>query len=208
MEGINGLAVPDQKRSRLKCPSTEISTKTVSAGNRIRSFLEAHVGEVVTTRQIRRVAKISDSQRRIRELRDEEGMQIKSHIDRLDLKPGQYILESLKRVPVIKHTVPPGLRTQILERNGYTCRLCGAGASDPDPFNLSRKVRLHVDHINPRGPAHADNLRVLCSACNQGRSNIQTASETAVNLIARIRRSPRKVQREVYERFKTAFERD
>jgi hypothetical protein len=100
------------------------------------------------------------------------------------------------------------LRNEILERNGYTCQLCGAGAGDPDPFNPSRKLRLHVDHILPvshGGTLDRDNLRVLCSACNLGRGNIQMASESARNLLARIRRCSRSVQKEVYDHLKQQF---
>jgi len=135
-------------------------------------------------------------------------MQIKSHIDRHDLKPGQYILETLDRVPVIKRGMSPQLRNEILERNGYTCQLCGAGPGDPDPFNPNRRIRLHIDHIKPLSQGGTDdkeNLRVLCSACNQARANIQTPTETARNLLARIRRASRSVQREVYEALKRSF---
>jgi 5-methylcytosine-specific restriction endonuclease McrA len=162
----------------------------------------------VTLEQIREVAKISDYQRRIRELRNDEGMQIRSHNDRHDLKPGEYILVSLERDPVVARGISPQLRNEIFERNGYTCQLCGAGARDPDPFNPSRKLRLHIDHIVPKSQGGTDdkeNLRVLCSACNQGRSNIQTPSEDAMNLLARIRRQSRAVQREVYEKLKAFF---
>jgi hypothetical protein len=180
----------------------------MSARDRIRSYLEANVGKVVTTHQIREVAKISDYQRRIRELRDEEGMQIRSHVDRHDLKPGEYLLETLDRLPAIERSISPQLRNEILERNGYTCQLCGAGPGDPDPFNLGRKVRLHVDHIIPISQGGTDeksNLRILCSACNQGRANIQTPTEDARNILARIRRASRVVQREVYDALKKTF---
>lgn len=180
----------------------------MGARDRIRDFLEANVGKVLTTHQIGEVAQIRDYQRRIRELRDEEGMQIRSHIDRHDLKPGEYLLESLERVPVIGRGISPQLRAEILERNGYTCQLCGAGAGDPDPFNPSRKVRLHIDHIIPvsqGGTEDKDNLRALCSSCNQGRANIRTPTEDALNIIARIRRTPRSVQREIFKALKRTF---
>lgn len=180
----------------------------MAAKDRIRIFLENNVGKVVTTQQIREVAAISEYARRIRELRDEEGMQIRSHVDRHDLKPGEYILVSLERTPSIERSISPQLRTDILERNGFTCQQCGAGPGDPDPSNPARKVRLHIDHIIPisqGGTNDRSNLRTLCSACNQGRSNIRMASEDAKNLLARIRRSPRSVQREVFEALQRQF---
>jgi 5-methylcytosine-specific restriction endonuclease McrA len=180
----------------------------MSARDRIRSFFEANVGKIVTTHQLQKIAKISEYARRIRELRDKEGMQIRSHVDRHTLKPGQYILESLDRVPVLGKGISPQLRNEILVRNGYTCQLCGATAGDPDPFNPNRKVRLHIDHIIPSsqgGTEDPNNLRVLCSACNQGRSNIQPPSESALNILARVRRLPREVQKEIYRTLERTF---
>ena len=173
-----------------------------SARDKIRAFLESNVGRVVTTQQVREVAGISEYARRLRELRDDEGMQIHSHIDDAALSPGEYKLVSLQRAPRIAEGISPQKRTRILERNGYTCQMCGAGPGDPDPVNAGRKTRLHIDHVTPRaqgGTDDDDNLRVLCSACNQSRANIQAPSEDALNLLARIRRAPRAVRREVFE---------
>jgi len=180
----------------------------VGARTKIRAYLESNVGKVVTTHQIREVAGISDYPRRIRELRDEEGMQIRSHHDVLTLKPGEYLLETLDRVPAIERSISPQLRNEILERNGFTCQQCGAAAGDPDPYTPGRKVRLHVDHIVPiaqGGTDDRDNLRALCSTCNQGRGNIQTPTEGTLNILARLRKAPRNVQREVYEALHKTF---
>jgi len=181
----------------------------MGARDKLREYFTANVGKILKTQQLRKVAGISEYGRRIRELRDEEGFQIKTHIDRADLKPGEYILETLAQKPVISRSVSPQLRNEILERNGYTCQLCGAGPGDPDPFNPQRKVRLHIDHIKPisqGGEDEKDNLRVLCSACNQGRSNVQPPTETALNIIAKIRKLPKSAQREIFEILKRKFE--
>ena len=181
----------------------------MGARDKIRKYFIENVGKIVTTKQIRRIAGISEYARRIRELRDEEGYQIMSHNDRADLKPGQYILENTTRKPVISRCISPQLRNEILERNGYTCQRCGAGPGDADPFNPGRKIRLHIDHIKPisqGGKDTKDNLRVLCSACNQGKSNVQPPSETALNILAKIRKLGRSEQVEVYEFLKRKFE--
>ena len=140
---------------------------------------------------VREIGKINEYARRIRELRDEEDFQIKSHVDRADLKPNECILETLERKPVISRTISPQLGIEILERNGFTCQLCGADPGDADPFNSNRKVRLHIDHIKPisqGGTDNKNNLRVLCSACNQDKANVQPPSNTAINIIAKIRK--------------------
>lgn len=55
----------------------------------------------------------------------------------------------------------PALRKQIMERDHYTCQLCGKYMPD--------EVGLHIDHIVPiakDGKSIPSNLRVLCSKCN------------------------------------------
>jgi len=181
----------------------------MGARDRIRAFFIANVGKVLTTQEIREVGRISEYARRIRELRDEEGFQIKSHVDRADLKPGEYVLENLEQKPAVSRTISPQLRNEILERNGFTCQRCGAGAGDPYPFNPNRKVRLHVDHDKPisqGGTDSKENLQVLCSACNQGRANIQSPSETALNILAKIRKLPRSEQQEIFVFLKRKFD--
>lgn len=181
----------------------------MGARDKIREYFISNVGKVLTTQKISKVAGISEYARRIRELRDEEGFQIKTHVDRADLKPGEYLLETLEQKPGISRTISPQLRNEILERNGFTCQLCGAGVGDTDPFNPNRKVRLHIDHIIPISQGGTDdkgNLRVLCSACNQGRANVQPPTETALNIIAKIRKLPKSEQREIYEILQRKFE--
>lgn len=180
----------------------------MGARDKLREYFLANIGKVITTQKLRKVAGISEYARRIRELRDEEGYQIKSHVDRADLKPGEYILETITREPVISRAISPQLRNEILERNGFTCQLCGSGPGDPDPFNPNRKVSLHVDHLKPISQGGTDdksNLRVLCSACNQGRSNVQAPSDTALNILAKIRKLPKREQQEIYDFLKRKF---
>lgn len=56
------------------------------------------------------------------------------------------------------------LRYEILRRDQYTCRFCGASAPH---------VQLEIDHVIPRSAGGADaagNLQVLCEDCNAGKS--------------------------------------
>ena len=58
------------------------------------------------------------------------------------------------------------LRMQILCRDGFRCRMCGA--SGPEG------AQLHVDHIVPvslGGRTLHENLQALCKPCNLGKSN-------------------------------------
>ena len=182
----------------------------MSARDRLREYFRANVGRVIRTQTLRRVAGISEYARRIRELRNEEGMMIVTHNDRTDMRPGEYMLESLELRPAAVGAISADQRLRILERDGYTCQVCGLGAGDPDPANPARKVRLQVDHIVPRsegGSNEDDNLRALCNVCNEGRSNLVTpAKSQTINALAHVRRMPRDRQREVYEFLKKKFE--
>lgn len=60
----------------------------------------------------------------------------------------------------------PKLRKQIMERDHYTCQICGKYMPDG--------VGLHIDHIIPiskGGKSIASNLQVLCSKCNGRKSD-------------------------------------
>lgn len=174
----------------------------MGARDRIRAYFEQNVGRIITTHEIAEVAGIREHARRIRELRDQEGMQIKTHNDRPDLRPGEYVLETLERTTAFEHGISARTRAEVLARNGFTCQWCGRGPGDADPFNPNRKVRMHIDHIDPNGGNEKANLRVLCSACNQGKSNVQPASESARDIIARVRKVSRAEKQEIYVRLK------
>jgi hypothetical protein len=181
----------------------------VGARDRLRKYFEDHVGEIISTHTLAEVAGIREYARRVRELREQEGMRILTHHDRADLKAGEYLLETLERSPEIEKSVSPQLRAEILERNGYTCQFCGAGAGDPDPYHLGRKVRLHIDHIVPPGHGGTNdkaNLRVLCSTCNQTKSNLQAPTENVLSVLARIRKLPQSDRRTIFERLKQSFD--
>ena len=98
-----------------------MNSHNMSSKNRILTFLLAKIGEVVTSKQIQEASGwAAEWARRVRELRNEEGYQILSHRDRNDLKPGEYILISDKRVPGFKREISKEVRAWVLERNGHT----------------------------------------------------------------------------------------
>lgn len=142
----------------------------------LRLFLE-NKGEIVTHKQIANAALITSWPRRVRELR-EAGWLILSNNDDATLKPGEYRLEGERpgdHSRAERRPLSATIRVQVLERDESTCKICGAGLEDIDPQFPHRKVRLHVDHIVPRskgGGDEMDNLRTLCSTCNQGLNNL------------------------------------
>lgn len=159
---------------------------------KLRNYFLENVGIVLDSDTLREVAGISEWARRVRELRNEEGMNIVTHNDRSDLKPGQYILLDTKTVPSFERTISKETRAFVLDRNGYTCQMCGAVAGEPHPYEPHRKTRLHIGHIVDKSQGGSDdpaNLRALCSVCNEGASNLTLDRPTAMKLLMQIRRA-------------------
>lgn len=170
---------------------------------RIRQYLIAHIGEVVTSVQIKNAIgpDVSEWARRVRELRDEEGWKILTNNDSLDLKPGQYLLTETPPDRVrFARGISAKLRAEVLDRNGFTCQMCGLTPGDIDPAT-GRKVRLHLGHIKDKslgGKEELSNLRALCSTCNQGAKNITSEKPATIWLLAQIRRAGQDEQRAVF----------
>jgi len=171
---------------------------------KLRAFFEANVGKVVSSQQLREAAgsDVSEWARRVRELRNEVGMQILTYSDRADLKPNEYVLETLDLRPVIARGISGKVRRRILERNGFTCQVCGAGAGEDSGCEPGKRCRLQIDHILPISQGGTDgdhNLRAVCVYYNKGKADtIRPASGQAISALAVIRKLPRDVQEEVY----------
>lgn len=167
----------------------------------ILNYLLAHIGKVVSSKDLQEASGgASEWARRVRELRDEQGYEILSHKDRSDLKPGEYILASSKRRPAFKRGISKETRAIVLERNGYTCQMCGCAAGDNDPLNPSRTVRLTIGHIIDKSKGGEDtpaNLRAVCSNCNEGLQNAAPIKPDRLQLLSQIRRATITDQKEV-----------
>jgi len=170
---------------------------------KLRRFFLENVGEVVDSATLFEVSGgTNEFGRRIRELRNEEGFDIQTHNDRSDLKPGQYILVSDKRNPAFARAISKETRAFVIERNGMTCRMCGIGAGEPHPDDNGRKARMHIGHVVDKsmgGDDSPDNLRMLCSVCNEGASNISMAPPEAAKVMAMVRKTRQSDQVKVLE---------
>jgi len=160
----------------------------------LRDYFLSNIGKVLTSDELQGISGgASEWGRRVRELRNEEGYQILTHHDRSGLKPGDYLLETPKPVPAFARQVSKEIRAMVLERNGYTCQMCGAVAGEPHPYDESKRTRLHIGHIIDRQKGGSDeltNLRALCSVCNEGAQNISPKRPEWVDLLVQIRRAP------------------
>lgn len=159
----------------------------------ILNYFLANIGKVLDSKQIQRASGGAvEWARRVRELRNEEGYQILSHKDRSDLKPGQYLLETIARVPAFKRGISKETRAQVLERNGFTCQMCGVAAGDPDPLGGPRTVRLTIGHILDKSKGGDDtpqNLRAICTNCNEGLQNTALPKPDQIHLLSQARRA-------------------
>lgn len=171
---------PDLDQAAAWKTANLIRRRKGSATDRIAALLEARVGKVVNREQIDYVAKIASGGRRIRELRDERGWPINSHIDEAELGPGEYRLASLdptdRRDPM-QRIYPEKVREEVFERDEYTCRVCGrdrarAQSSGDDRFYLEVHHQVAVaDELKQLSSAELndlDNLVTLCHADHLG----------------------------------------
>lgn len=169
----------------------------------ILEFFLRNVGNVLESKDIQNASGGAvEWARRVRELRNEDGYQILSHKDRADLKPNQYLMETIERVPAFARNISNETRAWVLERNGYTCQMCGVAAGDPDPLGSNRTVRLTMGHIVDKSKGGDDtpqNLRAVCTNCNQGLQNTALPKPDRIHLLAQIRRAPLPDQEAVLE---------
>lgn len=91
---------------------------------------------------------------------------------------------------VEKRTPVPGrLRFEVLRRDNYTCRYCGASAPD---------VPLTVDHVIPvalGGGDEPSNLVTACQDCNAGKSSTSPDEGTVADVAADALRWSRAMER-------------
>lgn len=175
--------------------------KKIGARAKLRAHFLSNIGRVMDSDELRAVAgNITEWARRVRELRSEEGYFIQTHNDRSELKPGQYLLEDPKPRPAFERGISAATRAFVLDRNGFTCQMCGAAAGEPHPADPLRKTRLHLGHIVDKSMGGSDdpiNLRALCSVCNEGASNVTLTRPDLLKLLTQIRRSTSADQLEV-----------
>ena len=185
-------------------PSSRAGSRTNGgARSKLRAYFLANIGRVVDSAELRPVAgNISEWARRVRELRTNEGFQIVTHNDRADLKPGQYLLESATQQPAFARELSKEARAFVLDRNGFTCQMCGAVAGEPHPYDSSRKTRLHIGHVIAKsmgGNDEPSNLKAICSVCNEGAANITLQRPDLKKLLVQIRRATASDQRAVLD---------
>ena len=123
-------------------------------------------GEAIA-RKIRHEANISITSRAIHDFLKKLGIsRSKSSARQLGIVTGRVDYSHLRKSSTAKELrrgIAPGLRYEIMKRDGFRCVLCGQDASE---------TRLVIDHIAAvvnGGTNDKHNLRTLCFECNHGK---------------------------------------
>ena len=173
--------------------------RSLTAGTKVRValWLASEVGEGGTFRmQDLRAAMpgIEQVDRRMRDLRPagwvletyRENPRLRSDELRL-LRIGDAVWEPTYRSR--RRTVPNRLRLQVMERDGFRCVRCGAGAGETYPDDESQRARLTVRAIGvlPRdGSWTAGDLVTECRRCSDAGRSGHTLPVTAARVRAAI----------------------
>ena len=160
---------PDLTAARRWHIANRIRKETaLGSQGRVLKYLQANVGQIVTTEELIYVGQASESPRRARELRTEQGYPVATRFTgRPDLKPGEYVLESEQRTsePHDRH-IPAKVAEEVFSRDHNTCRICGWNHSQwtkQDP----RFLELHHFEAHKAGGQNVTaNLLVLCNKCH------------------------------------------
>jgi 5-methylcytosine-specific restriction endonuclease McrA len=174
--------------------------KYTNARANLRAHFLENTGRILLLEELQKVAGINNCISIMHELRDKEGYQIQTDRDRNDLMPNEYLLDTQKPYPTFEKNISEDIRTYVLENDDFTCYMCGSMSGDIDIYDATKSTRLHIGHIIDKSMGGTDdpnNLRAICSVCNEGASNLTLNRPDAIKLIAQVRRAPAKDQLDV-----------
>jgi len=143
-----------------------IRKKKVAVKDKVLEYLQANVGRPIPGEELRYLASDKNEwPRRTRELRTENGWPVVTRQQgRPDLPVGTYLLEENKQAPEHDRKIADAVRVEVLERDGFACRVCKwtrDKASKDDPRRL---LELHhVEEHAKGGQNDAGNLLTLCN---------------------------------------------
>jgi hypothetical protein len=174
--------------------------KHTNARANLRSHFLENTGRILLLEELQKVAGITNCISIIHELRDKEGYQIQTCRDRNDFMPNEYLLDTQKPCPTFEKNISEDIRTYVLNNDDFTCYMCGSMSGDIDIYDATKSIRLHIGHIIDKSMGGTDdpnNLRAICSVCNEGASNLTLNRPDTIKLIAQVRRAPAKDQLDV-----------
>ena len=148
--------------------ANEIRKKKTGSQAKILEFLLLNIERPVTGEELRYVTNNkSEWGRRVRELRTEEGWQIKTHATgRPDLPVGSYVLESAQQSPAHDRKISDQVRCAVLVRDNYACTQCSWTQKQWNPADPRHLELHHIKSHVSGGTNTEDNLVTLCNICH------------------------------------------
>lgn len=221
MEETISAVEPNLRPTRATVDVASVVASGGSVISRIEMCLLAHVGEIVTRKDLEAVADGAENwHQRLSELRTDHGYTIQTNRDRPGvLFPGEYVLVSAdKRAVVAKRVMPTAVTwSKVLERSSNACEwsedgsacLLPDGAIDPVGGGT---VRLTPDHLTPHS-VHAeadrsnpDEWGALCGRHQVMKKNYWDSRTGKFNLMAVVQAASKKEKELVYAMLREMFE--
>ncbi|PTM10226.1 MAG: HNH endonuclease [Bacteroidetes bacterium] len=140
-------------------------SESLSARDKILTFLRSNIGKQVTGEELSYVSKISDWPRRIRELRTEYGWPVMTKsTGRPDLPVGYYVLAEDRQDEEHDRHIRNEDRIKVLDRDYCRCVICNWPINSSVHDKFRNRLELHhiVNHVK-KGKNSADNLVTLCN---------------------------------------------
>jgi len=88
--------------------------------------------------------------------------------------------------------IPPAKKTLVLERDDYTCQMCGAASGMPHHEIPWTRANIRVGRIVPVRSGGGDdvgNLRAVCSVCDEGVRGLTLDRPSFPELLVQLRRA-------------------
>ncbi len=83
-------------------------------------------------------------------------------------------------------------RAFVLDRDSYTCQMCGAVSGEPHQDDTRRPTQIQIGRILAKslgGSDDAGNLRAICSVCEEGLRNLVLDRPSLETLLIQLRRA-------------------
>ena len=146
--------------------ANDIRKESGGARTKLLKFFRQNVGFAVTGEELSYVSNDARNwQRRVRELRTEEGWPIFTRMTGGDdLPKGSYILREDRQNEIHDRNITDSTRVVVLERDVYACRKCGWKPSQKIPNDPRKFLELHhITHHLKKGENTVENLITLCN---------------------------------------------
>jgi hypothetical protein len=143
-----------------------IRRKPLGVKAKVLEYFRANVGQPVSLEELKYLAgSANEWPRRVRELRTEDGWPISTRMQgRTDLPVGTYVLDEDKQAPEHDRKIPDDVRVSVLERDKFSCVVCGWNRTLLTPDDPRKFLELH--HLIEHKSKGANTLENLVTICN------------------------------------------